>query len=338
MPLLKTFLKGNDYKPAVIFIHGLGMDENIWINPFESRILAGEFPITTLLGKKPQPRDFDQGDQKTKRTFPRMSIGEHPHLLRTLFHDLRKKGYTVITWSQKRPAAPMEYVVHELKEIVEETRTFARAGIILVGHSRGGLVGRKYLMGGDRTIRGLITISTPHKGSSLAKVSTYLSPLASLLGPFFSDKEKGTLSFTIKRMSELLRSEALKELLPESAWIQSLKDEPYAWVSYISIGGTKPTLFSLYRWKREIVDEGGHKRWLLKPEELFSVPDIFEKVIPLKLYPEEMQDMKGDGLVSAQSSQIPWSTEHYTFYLNHAQILFDKDARETLVKAIEKMT
>jgi pimeloyl-ACP methyl ester carboxylesterase len=235
---LKTVFKGHDNKPAVIFIHGLGMDKNIWINPLESRILAGEFPITTLLGKKPQPRDFGRGEHKPKGNLPRFSIGEHPDTLRTLFQDLRQKGYTVVTWSQKRSVAPLEHVVHELKEIVEVTRTGTRAGIILVGHSRGGLVGRQYLMGGDRSIRGLVTISTPHKGSSLAKISTYLSPLASLLSTFFSGKEQGTLSFTIKRMSEFFRSEALKELLPESAYIQSLQDGPYEWVSYVTVGGT----------------------------------------------------------------------------------------------------
>jgi pimeloyl-ACP methyl ester carboxylesterase len=334
---IKTVFKGNENKPAVIFIHGLGMDEHIWINPFESRILAGEFPITTLLSKKPQPRDFGQKGRRPRVNLPRFSIGEHPHNLRTLFHDLRQKDYTVVTWSQRRPAAPLEHVVSELKEIVEETRAYTRAGIILVGHSRGGLVGRKYLMGGVRSIRGLVTISTPHKGSSLAKISTYLSPLAKILSPFFSDKEKGTLSFTIKKMSEFFRSKALKELLPESAYIRSLKDGPCSGVSYVSIGGTKPTLFSLYRWKWDPVREGGYRRWFLRPEELFSVPDIFEKVVPLKLYPEEMREGKGDGLVSAESSQIPWGSEHHVVHLNHAQILFDKGARETLVQAIEKM-
>jgi len=333
-----SVFKGHENKPAVIFIHGLGMDKHIWIDPFESRIFAGEFPVTTLLGKKPQPRDFGKSEHKPKGKFTRFSIGEHPDILQTLFYDLRQKGYTVVTWSQRRPAMPIEYVVNELKEIVKEIRIYTKAGIILVGHSRGGLVGRKYLLGKDRSIRGLITISTPHKGSSLARISTYLSPLAKILGPFFSDKEKGTLSFMIKKISEFLSSQALNELLPDSAFMRSFNDEPCTWVSYVTTGGTNPTLFSLYRWKWDTVREGGYQRWFLKPEELFSVPDIFEKVVPLKLYPEEMQEEKGDGLVSAESSQLPWCSEHHVFYLNHAEILFDKGARATLVDAIEKMT
>jgi pimeloyl-ACP methyl ester carboxylesterase len=331
--------KGNDNKPAIIFIHGLGMDENIWVNPHESRGLAGEFSLTTLLRKKPQPSDLGLREQKPKGDIPKVTFGEHPGTLQTLFHDLREKHHTVVTWSQKRPSQPIDDVVHELKKVIENTRTLTRAGIILIGHSRGGLVARKYLMGRDRSIRGLVTISTPHKGSSLAKVGKYLSPLAKLLIPLFSDEEKGTVSFTIRKISEFLRSEALKEFLPESAWIQSLQeDEPCKWVSYVTIGGTNPTLFSLYKWKWDAVRDDNYQRWVLRPKKLFSIPDILEKVIPLNLYPDEMKKGKGDGLVSAERSRITWCNEHYLFHLNHAEILFDKKARETVMQEIEKMT
>ena len=158
MSLKTTTYKCQDNRPAVIFIHGLGMDQNIWLNPAESRVLAGEFSITTLLSKKPRPKDSGLREQKPKEDVPKFSLGEKPAILQTLFHDLKNKGYTVVTWSQKRPAAPIDDVVHELKEVVEKTGTVTRAGIILIGHSRGGLVGRRYLMEKDRSIRGLVTI------------------------------------------------------------------------------------------------------------------------------------------------------------------------------------
>ena len=59
-------------------------------------------------------------------------------------------------------------------------------------------------------------------------------------------------------------------------------------------------------------------------------------MIPENLYPEEIKKGKGDGLVSAESSKIPWSNEHYNFPLNHAEILFDKSIRDKLVEAIER--
>jgi pimeloyl-ACP methyl ester carboxylesterase len=296
MNLETVCYEGNLDKPAIIFIHGLGMDKAIWVNPSNSRILGGMFPLKILLNKIPSD--------------------ERPYNLQTLFDDLRLKEYPVITWSQRRPASPINSAVSELSEIVKIAYNLTKAGVILIGHSRGGLIGRKYLLKKDQSIIGLITISTPHKGSSVARVANYLTPVVSILNPLFPVKDKGTRSFAIKRIFEFLRSRALKELLPESRFLKSMKDGPLDWVNYISVGGTNPTLFNLYN---------------------FSFPDIFEKVIPENLYPEELKKGRGDGLVSAESSKIPWCNEHYDFDFNHAQILFDELVRETLVKAIDRI-
>jgi len=296
MNLETVCYEGNLDKPAVIFIHGLGMDKAIWVNPSNSRILGGMFPLKILLNKIPSD--------------------ERPYNLQTLFDDLRLKEYPVITWSQRRPASPINSAVSELSEIVKIAYNLTKAGVILIGHSRGGLIGRKYLLKKDQSIIGLITISTPHKGSSVARVANYLTPVVSILNPLFPVKDKGTRSFAIKKIFEFLRSRALKELLPESRFLKSMKDGPLYWVNYISVGGTNPTLFNLYN---------------------FSFPDIFEKVIPENLYPEELKKGRGDGLVSAESSKIPWTHEHYNFELNHAEILFDEDVRDLLVKAIDRI-
>ncbi|MDH5203848.1 MAG: alpha/beta hydrolase [Nitrospirota bacterium] len=302
MTLDTVIHRGNQDKPAVVFIHGLGMDKDIWVNPSRSRILGGMFPLTSLLNKKTLLKDPSFADEQTDP-------------FQTLFDDLVLRDYTTITWSQERPASPIDSVVTELKEVVKVAKKMGKNGIVLIGHSRGGLIGRKYLLKKDKSIRSLITISTPHKGSSIAKVAGYLSPLVSVINPFVRGGDKGSFSFSIKRIFDFLKSRALKELLPDSHFFKSLKDGPYDGVYYVSAGGTDPTLFSIYN---------------------FSIPDIFEKVIPDNLYPEEIKKGKGDGLVSAESSKIPWTNEHYNFPLNHAQILFDKGVRDKLVEAIER--
>ena len=329
---------GNADKPAIVFIHGLGMDKNIWVNPSKSRILGGKLPLKVFLGKKPLTKDFGLCKNMPKKKVSEFSTGVQPDSIKTLFNDLKLKGYPVITWSQERPAGPIDFAVSELEEVMKSAKELTRAGIILIGHSRGGLIGRKFLMGKDKSIRGIITISSPHKGSSIAKITCYLKPLASVISPFFSVGNRGTLSSSIKHVLDFLKSKAIKELLPESSFLKSLKDEPLNWMHYISIGGTDPTLFSLYRWQWESVREDKYFKWFLRPDELFSIPEIFQKVIPNKIYPEEIKKGKGDGLVSAESSRIPWCNEHYDFPLNHAQILFDKDVRYLLVKAVERIS
>ncbi len=288
---------GDRKKPAVIFVHGLGMDKNIWADPANSRILGGMFPMSILLNNN---------------TFPAPKNKTAPSR-ETLFHDLRSRGHPVVTWSQKRPAGPMDPAVSELDEIVGIARGLTETGVILIGHSRGGLIARKYLMANTRDVRGLITISTPHKGSSVAKIGEYLSPLGSLVAPFIPKGKKGLFAGAIKRIADFLRSGAFLELLPESDFFRTLNDGPLGELTYASFGGTSPTLFSIYN---------------------LSFPDILEKIIPKQFYPEEMKKGKGDGLVSAESSRLPWATEHKNFHRNHAEILFDWKAREAAIEII----
>ena len=296
MKIDTTVHQGNDDKSAVIFIHGLGMDKDIWVNPLNSRILGGMFPLKIILQKRPS--------------------NENHEFLPTLFYDLRAKGYTVLTWSHRRPASIIDTVVTELQEVINMARDVTKSGIILIGHSRGGLIARKYLLQNVHSIKGLITISAPHGGSSVARLSRYVSPLASVLNPLIPDGERGTLSHALKRIVTFLKSKALRELLPDSKFFKTLHDGPREDINYISIGGTNPTLFHVAN---------------------LSFPDIFEKIVPEHLYPEEMKKGRGDGLVSAESAKIPWAVEHYNFHFNHAEILFQSSVRKLVVESVEMM-
>ena len=290
--------QGSINKPVIVFIHGLGMDKNIWINPSDSRILAGTFPLKILLNRR--------------------AAQDQSGVIATLYDDCKQRDYSLITWSQQRPAGPIASVVKELHEIMKAANELSKAGIILVGHSRGGLIARKYLSAtNDTSVRCLLTISTPHKGSSIAGISRYVAPVVSLIDPFIPTGNRGSRSFAIKRTMEFLKSRALKELLPESPFFQSLEDGPLEWVYYVSAGGTNPTLF-------KISD--------------YSFPDMLEKVIPTQLYPEELKQGRGDGLVSAESSKLPWSNEHHAFPFNHAEILFDEGVRKRMVRVIERIS
>jgi pimeloyl-ACP methyl ester carboxylesterase len=290
--------QGGGSKPVIVFIHGLGMDKNIWINPSDSRILAGTFPLKILLNRR--------------------AAQDQSGVIATLYDDCKQRDYSLITWSQQRPAGPIASVVKELHEIMKAANELSHAGIILVGHSRGGLIARKYLSAtNDTSVKCLLTISTPHKGSSIAGISRYVAPVVSMIDPFIPTGNRGSRSFAAKRTLEFLKSRALKELLPESPFFQSLEDGPLAWVYYASVGGTNPTLF-------KISD--------------YSFPDMLEKVIPTQFYPEELKQGRGDGLVSAESSKLPWSNEHHVFPFNHAEILFDEGVRNRMIRVIERIS
>lgn len=326
-----ALIKGDAAKPAVVFVHGLGMDKRIWMSPDEARVLGGSFPVSVLVSGEPEPEAPD-GEEQGRLT-KGLSFGSPPGNLTTLFHDMKERNFTVLTWSQQRPSAEIDIAVSELSEIITLHEEYCNAGIILIGHSRGGLVARKYLACGDRRIRCLIALATPHRGSRMAQWAGYLSPLSSLLAPFFSDAEKGTLAYTVKHIIEFLSSKAVRELLPASHFFRSLDDRPLDGVSYFSAGGKDPTLFSLYRL---VYEESRGKRRIAEVETLFSFPEIFEKLIPDLIFPDEMKKDWGDGLITLESSRLPWAHEHHAYDVNHAGILFDKLVREKVIDFLNR--
>lgn len=329
-----TVHEGARRKPALLFIHGLGMDKSIWEDPAESRMLGGSLPVSLLVSKKPLTSECRPGRTKTSTLFP-LTTGIKPKRLVTTFHDMREKGYTVVTWSQKRPVGPIDAAVGELHAVIECIQTLAGRGIIIIGHSRGGLVARKYLLRKDRRVKGLITVCTPHRGSSLAQIALYMSPLSSILSPMVTYRNTGKLNKVLRRMLDFLESRAVRELLPGSSLFADLSRVRMQGISLLTVGGTNPSLFRLYRWKRKTLMRGSVKKCMLLPEEIFSIPGIFEKIIPANLFPVELKKGEGDGIVSAESSKIEQCGNHYDFPLNHAQILFDKKVRNVITAAID---
>jgi len=326
---------GDSRKPVVILIHGLGMDKTMWENPSQSRILGGSLPISILLKKPPTQKDYGYSEIRPSSLLPEFTTGSLPHSLRTVFHDLRTKDYPVLTWSQKRPLGPLAEAVAELSNVVPFAKKLTRNGVILVGHSRGGLIARKYLMNRDSDIKGIITISAPHRGSSIAKLSKYIRPLVSVLAPFFSNNSNtAEMKTAAKRVFDFLSSRGVRELMPESLLDRKLQDQKQEGVFCMTIGGTSPSLFSLYRWKWKTVVDGSGRRWILSPEKILAVPDILEKIIPETLMPDEIRQGLGDGLVTAESSMITWCNNHQNFPCNHAGILFDRKARQSVLSAV----
>ena len=334
MKLDTTLIRGDADKPAVIFIHGLGMDKRIWESPDTSRILGAKFPIHFLVSTKPAPEILKTDTHRgiTKRLF----FGKPPKHLATLFHDFREQGYTVIAWSQQRPAAEIAVAVSELREVVSMHHEHCRSGIILIGHSRGGLVARNYLKDDAKGIRGIVTLATPHRGSNMALWVKHVAPLITVIDSLISDSEKGTFTYAVKRVFDFLKSKAVRELLPDSPLFRSCDEGPLQGVYYLSFGGSNPTLFSVYRRIMERTHVRDQERWVVRPQTVFSVPDAFERFIPERLFPDEMKKGKGDGLVSVESSRIPWADEHHTLNVNHAEVLFAERVRHKVLDAVRR--
>ena len=283
---------GRPGKPLAVFVHGMGMDASIWSSPTDARVLAGRYPVTILL------RDHDLE-------------------MRTAFMDLRDLGYPVLTWSQSRPVGPIGIAVEELCEVISRHSPSASSGILLICHSRGGLIARKYLETPDRRVQFLATLSTPHRGTTLARWATYVSPLASFLDRCIEKAVRREARTALLRILGFLGSDGLKELLPGSSFYGGLHDSPQAGARYVSVGGTSPDLLRL----------NGR-----------TLPEVMARFIPKQGLPPEMREGEGDGLVSRASSVMPFADRHHDFPVNHASILFDPVVRQTLLAELQSLS
>jgi pimeloyl-ACP methyl ester carboxylesterase len=291
MNLDTRFYKGGKDMPLAVFIHGMGMNVNAWSDPEEARILGGKYPLTVLVDEK------------------------HAEM-RTSFHDLREAGFTVLSWSQSRPVGPVGAAVSELQELMREYEEFAGRGIMLICHSRGGLIARKYLEDDGRNVIGLITLATPHHGTSMARWAALLSPVTSALNQILNGFSKKELDSAARRVLGFLSSRGLRELLPGSGFFSDLKDVKRKGVKYLSVGGTNPDLLRAVS---------------------VSLPDLISRLVPGNFLPQEMRVGYGDGLVSAASAVLPYTEDHRDFHLNHASILFSGEVRKYILEAIRTM-
>lgn len=93
-----------------------------------------------------------------------------------LEHRLRRDGYCV--WSINLGGMMQLLNTHGIDDLAEKVRDkverlYARyelGPLTIIGHSKGGLIGRYYVkrLGGDRRVNSLITLATPHHGAPLA--------------------------------------------------------------------------------------------------------------------------------------------------------------------------
>lgn len=317
------FFKGDPDKPSVVFIHGAGMDATEWLSPSETRIFAGAFPLSLLARTPPESLLFKKKPSVLPEKF---SLG-NTSPLNTSFNDLKEKGYTVITWSQRKPLGSIKYALDELKYVVQFANFLSDRGVILIGHSRGGLIGRKFVENNDEKIKAVITIATPHKGSSMAKWVKNISVISNLLKPFMRIFPEKAEKITNK-LIDFLNCEAVKELMPDCPFIKSLKKIESE--NFFFIAGSNPTLFNIYKWTHKKEND----YFIFYPEKIFSFPQSLISLLPEKLVPFEWKH--GDGLVSVESA-MDYGNLGKIFVLNHAEIIVNAESRNYILNIIENL-
>lgn len=295
--------EGNPLKPMVILVHGFGMNGHFWHEADSCYVLGGLATLSVFLSSPPDITSEN-----------RFSMGKPSLEARGLGLRLVDDGFSVVTWSQSQPLGPIQVAVQELSSVVGEvTKRWPDSKIFILGHSRGGLIGRLFLGTGTDAIAGLITICSPHHGTSLAQLGRYVNPVGGLLKKALPVKANSKITRAMARMAAFLASEAIAELTPDSDVIEAIQSVNLSSFPVLSIGGTDPSLFSLfYR-----VKEG--RQWQVIPW-----PEMLMKVLPKGRKISELTSNEGDGLVTAKSAVLH-THKHRNFPCNHVYTAFDPD-------------
>ena len=294
--------------PVVLLIHGLGMNNYFWVDPKKCLVLGGLAPLTIFL---------TDAAEKSENT---ISFGSLDPGTQGLWNCLKNGGFSLASWTQNQPLGPIQIAINELATALAAVRNkWPDKPVYLIGHSRGGLIARRFLLEEPATeIEGIITISSPHSGTDMAKFSRYLKPAGALLKKIIPVKSKDKLTKALDRLAEFLQSPAIEELTPDSEFMALIKKPLPKQLQKLSFGGTSPALFQL------IVRLNNDSYKTIK------FPDMLAGAIPSGHLPRELTPGLGDALVSAKSARLSGS-KHYDFPDNHVRAAYDHNIHKIIL-------
>jgi hypothetical protein len=275
----------------------------------------------------------------------------------------------VLTYSQvpgvllpfsQGPVAEFRACMKTLQLDLLDDPAFATRPVVIVGHSRGGLIGRAYL--GDPEVKtnasadlphvvGLITLSSPHAGSQMAllddRIVAHIEAAQHIL-PALPHGIGDHILDLLKAKVAAYAGPDVDEVKPGSDLYRSLEaQEPIQpGMRCISVGGTSPRFLRVYRWTVDLdrllrVSETGkiEFHWQAKAVEAKIVSPILDgkwlKAVGVKL--DEMTRGRGDGLTADASCRFPASfheEEHLSFPLNHGEELWTRELQQAIIQRL----
>jgi pimeloyl-ACP methyl ester carboxylesterase len=361
-------------KPVVILLHGLGGDRNDWMNPFQDR----NWPYNHQ--QAPEERDMGVHDKPPLLKLPGLETQYFfsPRLQsnargadgsddRSWWHSLVGAGFPVFTYSQvsalmmpldKGPVGQFKALMETLQRDVLSDPAYQSRPVVILGHSRGGLIGRAYLGDADvkadragrfPTVKGLITLSSPHQGSQMALVDDMVIDIVDKIQKIVPKDVGDEVFNTLKKKVDDYVGAYGDEIEPGSPLYRALEaQEPIrAGVRCISVGGTSPRLFRLYLWTftadsnlpKKDADGKAKFHWRAAPIEAKGASPIPDG-LPLHLLGVDLDEIlpgRGDGLTADKRCHFPASfhaEEHFSVSLSHAEELWDAGLQREVIKRL----
>lgn len=355
------FKAGEKGKPAILLIHGLASSSKHWTDPASAWSIRNGHYYTDWEPKKTDGTSVLPKVKGLIREFVTSKVNKKADERGSFWKRLTDEGFTVATWDQmpcmdegKMPsdkcldADVFDTVYPTAKDALAYLASQTSEDLIVIGHSRGGLLGRKLLKETDADLPALkrvklfITLNTPHKGSSMAGKGNDLQKGMRKLDDFVeldwvptSEGKKlakkllpdlgGKLADSLDGVVTMVGLRGAKELDGNGPVIKGIEagEKKRAGVKYFTFGGNSPRVARLFA---RVYSDGGTS-WKTTPKVVLDIPATLK-------FPFDEMKAGGDLLVTDKNSHFGFEDDHFTYDVNHAQVLWNKRVKNKVVSLI----
>jgi hypothetical protein len=325
---------GDLNKPLVLLLHGDAPDPDGTRTPKDDMVNPGVSGFNHNFGG-PFESDRDLGWSWYPHVGPYSFVLDALKDVKSWRQILQEKGYRTAAYSQVDPHGYLAGPVAQLTEVISYLRsTYPDARIVLLAHSRGGLVARKFLKENASNpslvgaITGVITLHSPHHGSSLASAAVAVNNAIHSL-----ESVQPGVAPALEWLRNVVNYPRFQQMIPPSApggeFLSVLQAYEKAWpgVAYATFGGTSVLFSRLLNWMYTAA--GAIPQWHWPPYHLVITQPEAPSASPvangqlcasvLGSLPE-LTNGVGDLLTTDNTARLPFAT-HHTNPLNHAAAL-----------------
>jgi pimeloyl-ACP methyl ester carboxylesterase len=238
---------------------------------------------------------------------------------------LTQYKFSTAAYSQVDNAGLLEAPTLELVEVMRKLNE-RRQPIVLLAHSRGGLLVRSFLKRFPRDatwVTTVITLHSPHTGSSLASLATTVRGLIEDL----RDALGQVVDVALGWLLDIADSDAYKELAIDSDFLTELATDEQALdgITYYTFGGVSVRLARIRSWVYTL--DSAIPKWRWPPYDHarveVEVPGASPVADSLPNVIEELTEGRGDLLTADSRTRLSFAAAHQTNPINHAEALWD---------------
>ena len=322
------YTDGDPSKPLLLLLHGAGGTISDMTN-------IDQTPYPHYDYNAPFPPDRDEGWS----IYPGVGVWSFEldpvkDPLVSWRQILQDNGFATATYGQVDSTGKIQHAEGELVVVINtlnqpptglKTPNLPAKELVILSHSRGGLLTRRFLRDHANLVPNLtkvITLDSPHQGSELANVADTFSKAIMA----FPSSVQQLIQQALGGFVSLVEEPAWQELAVGSAFLKVLQDGETALpgVQYFTFGGISVEVTRVLSWVYTL--GSAIPQWHWPPFHhvitLIEVPVVSPVCNSIPPFEDEITNGKGDILTADKRCRLPFAV-HQTNAINHPECLWN---------------